>query len=96
VTPRRCSLTTHRHPCRCPQSGFLFSFPFDPAGMNSKEMAVKEVKNGRLAMVGGGSLAACRLRGLAACMRGRTRGMAAGVARIGSIPSASMPARHSP
>ncbi|GBF98157.1 light-harvesting protein of photosystem I [Raphidocelis subcapitata] len=32
-------------------SGFLFSFPFDPAGMNSKEMAVKEVKNGRLAMV---------------------------------------------
>lgn len=32
-------------------SGFLNAFPFDPAGMNSGEMAVKEVKNGRLAMV---------------------------------------------
>ncbi|KAI8472153.1 MAG: light-harvesting protein of photosystem I [Monoraphidium minutum] len=32
-------------------SGFLNSFPFDPAGMNSRDMAVKEVKNGRLAMV---------------------------------------------
>lgn len=32
-------------------SGFLNAFPFDPAGMNSPEMAVKEVKNGRLAMV---------------------------------------------
>lgn len=32
-------------------SGFLNAFPFDPAGMNSSEMAVKEVKNGRLAMV---------------------------------------------
>ena len=32
-------------------SGFINQFPFDPAGMNSKDMAVKEVKNGRLAMV---------------------------------------------
>jgi light-harvesting complex I chlorophyll a/b binding protein 5 len=32
-------------------SGLINQFPFDPAGMNSKEMAVKEVKNGRLAMV---------------------------------------------
>jgi hypothetical protein len=34
-----------------PQSGFINSFPFDPAGMNSPSMAAKEVKNGRLAMV---------------------------------------------
>lgn len=27
------------------------SFPFDPAGMNSPDMQLKEVKNGRLAMV---------------------------------------------
>lgn len=33
------------------QSGLINQFPFDPAGMNSKDMAVKEVKNGRLAMV---------------------------------------------
>lgn len=32
-------------------SGFINAFPFDPAGMNSPDMAVKEVKNGRLAMV---------------------------------------------
>lgn len=32
-------------------SGFINSFPFDPAGMNSPSMATKEVKNGRLAMV---------------------------------------------
>jgi light-harvesting complex I chlorophyll a/b binding protein 5 len=33
-------------------SGFLNSFPFDPVGMNAdKQNAVKEVKNGRLAMV---------------------------------------------
>lgn len=32
-------------------SGLINSFPFDPAGMNSPDMAVKEVKNGRLAMV---------------------------------------------
>ena len=32
-------------------SGFLNSFPFDPAGMNSPDMAVKEIKNGRLAMI---------------------------------------------
>merc|ERR1719321_1663191 len=33
------------------KSGFLNSFPFDPANMNSPEMQVKEIKNGRLAMV---------------------------------------------
>ncbi|GLI67227.1 hypothetical protein VaNZ11_011165 [Volvox africanus] len=32
-------------------SGFINSFPFDPAGLNSSSMATKEVKNGRLAMV---------------------------------------------
>lgn len=32
-------------------SGFINSFPFDPAGLNSASMATKEVKNGRLAMV---------------------------------------------
>jgi light-harvesting complex I chlorophyll a/b binding protein 5 len=32
-------------------SGFVNSFPFDPAGMNSAAMAEKEVKNARLAMV---------------------------------------------
>lgn len=33
------------------QSGFINAFPFDPAGMNSKEMQLREIKNGRLAMV---------------------------------------------
>ncbi|KAG1673573.1 hypothetical protein FOA52_003873 [Chlamydomonas sp. UWO 241] len=32
-------------------SGFINSYPFDPAGMNSTTMAVKEIKNGRLAMI---------------------------------------------
>merc|ERR1712224_802035 len=32
-------------------SGLIDSFPFDPANMNSSEMQLKEVKNGRLAMV---------------------------------------------
>jgi len=32
-------------------SGFLNSYPFDPAGMNSSSMALKEIKNGRLAMI---------------------------------------------
>merc|ERR1712144_87478 len=32
-------------------SGLIDSFPFDPANMNSPEMELKEVKNGRLAMV---------------------------------------------
>ena len=48
------------------QSGFINSFPFDPAGMNSPDMATKEVKNGRLAMVrgrrGGGGIKGVRER----------------------------------
>ena len=32
-------------------SGFLNSYPFYPANMNSSDMALKEVKNGRLAMI---------------------------------------------
>ena len=31
--------------------GVLNMFPFDPAGLNSEANAVKEIKNGRLAMV---------------------------------------------
>ena len=38
-------------PSRCLQSGLINSFPFDPAGLNSPDMAVREIKNGRLAMV---------------------------------------------
>lgn len=37
--------------CVAVQSGLINSFPFDPMGQNSKDMAVKEIKNGRLAMV---------------------------------------------
>ena len=33
------------------QSGFLNWFPFDPLNLNSPANQVKEVKNGRLAMV---------------------------------------------
>eukprot|EP00240_Pyramimonas_obovata_P013078 CAMPEP_0118922216 /NCGR_PEP_ID=MMETSP1169-20130426/1210_1 /TAXON_ID=36882 /ORGANISM="Pyramimonas obovata, Strain CCMP722" /LENGTH=259 /DNA_ID=CAMNT_0006863047 /DNA_START=85 /DNA_END=864 /DNA_ORIENTATION=+ len=33
------------------ESGVLNSFPFDPMGMDSPEMRIKEVKNARLAMV---------------------------------------------
>jgi len=32
-------------------TGVLFSFPFDPMGMDSPEMRIKEVKNARLGMV---------------------------------------------
>ncbi len=34
------------------QSGFLDFYPFDPVGLNSEANATKEIKNGRLAMVG--------------------------------------------
>lgn len=37
--------------CAALQSGLLNTFPFDPLGKNSKEMQLKEIKNGRLAMV---------------------------------------------
>ena len=33
------------------QFGVLNMFPFDPLGLNSEQNAVKEIKNGRLAMV---------------------------------------------
>jgi Chlorophyll A-B binding protein len=33
------------------QGGLLGMVPFDPAGLNSDKMAVREIKNGRLAMV---------------------------------------------
>lgn len=33
------------------QSGFLNFFPFDPLNLNSDTNQVKEIKNGRLAMV---------------------------------------------
>jgi hypothetical protein len=33
------------------QSGVINQFPFDPVGMNSPSMQLKEVKNGRLAMI---------------------------------------------
>ena len=33
------------------QNGLINSFPFDPAGMDSASMKVKEVKNARLAML---------------------------------------------
>merc|ERR1712159_543827 len=36
---------------RTGKSGLIDSFPFDPANINSSEMQLKEVKNGRLAMV---------------------------------------------
>ena len=35
----------------CLQSGFLDEYPFDPVGLNSEATQVKEIKNGRLAMV---------------------------------------------
>lgn len=37
--------------CGVLQSGFLDSFPFDPAKLDSPTNQVKELKNGRLAMV---------------------------------------------
>ena len=33
------------------QSGVLDSFPFDPLNQNSEAMQLREIKNGRLAMV---------------------------------------------
>jgi hypothetical protein len=47
------------------QSGLINQFPFDPAGMYSKDMAVKEVKNGRLAMVSA-ETAGCATEAIAA------------------------------
>lgn len=32
-------------------SGLVNQFPFDPVGMNSADMQLKEIKNGRLAMI---------------------------------------------
>jgi len=33
------------------ETGFIGSYPFDPAGMKSQSMKLKEIKNGRLAML---------------------------------------------
>jgi len=33
------------------ETGFISSYPFDPVGMKSESMKLKEVKNGRLAMI---------------------------------------------
>eukprot|EP00195_Chlamydomonas_chlamydogama_P010221 CAMPEP_0202889590 /NCGR_PEP_ID=MMETSP1392-20130828/165_1 /ASSEMBLY_ACC=CAM_ASM_000868 /TAXON_ID=225041 /ORGANISM="Chlamydomonas chlamydogama, Strain SAG 11-48b" /LENGTH=251 /DNA_ID=CAMNT_0049572951 /DNA_START=69 /DNA_END=824 /DNA_ORIENTATION=- len=52
-------------------SGFLNSFPFDPLNMRSEQTALKEVKNGRLAMlafVGFCSQAAVRGKGPIECL----------------------------
>ena len=43
------SATEHSH--HALQSGVLDSFPFDPLGQNSEAMQLREIKNGRLAMV---------------------------------------------
>eukprot|EP00355_Strombidium_rassoulzadegani_P004069 CAMPEP_0168616378 /NCGR_PEP_ID=MMETSP0449_2-20121227/4997_1 /TAXON_ID=1082188 /ORGANISM="Strombidium rassoulzadegani, Strain ras09" /LENGTH=252 /DNA_ID=CAMNT_0008657163 /DNA_START=59 /DNA_END=817 /DNA_ORIENTATION=- len=54
------------------ECGFLGSFPFDPMGMKSDETKVKELKNGRLAMLaflGFSSQAAVRGMGPIECLK---------------------------
>lgn len=58
----------------CPvlQTGVLGSFPFDPMGMRSEETKLKELKNGRLAMlafIGFCSQAAVRGLGPIDCLK---------------------------
>jgi hypothetical protein len=55
-----------------PQCGVLGSFPFDPMGMRSEETKLKELKNGRLAMlafIGFCSQAAVRGLGPIDCLK---------------------------
>jgi len=54
------------------ETGFLGMFPFDPMGMRSDETRVKELKNGRLAMLaflGFSSQAAVRGMGPVECLK---------------------------
>ena len=51
------------------QSGVVNKFPFDPLGLDSPTNAEKEIKNGRLAMVGRlGQHTLVRLRSVVSCV----------------------------
>lgn len=77
-TPTSCVLTwllllrVFSRPFSCTQCGVLGSFPFDPMGMRSEETKLKELKNGRLAMlafIGFCSQAAVRGLGPIDCLK---------------------------
>ena len=52
ITSQMCMSSTANALCFCLQSGLVNKFPFDPLGLDSPTNAEKEIKNGRLAMVG--------------------------------------------
>lgn len=65
-------LCVFSRPFSCTQCGVLGSFPFDPMGMRSEETKLKELKNGRLAMlafIGFCSQAAVRGLGPIDCLK---------------------------